>query len=145
MSIWDLFVPEVNEETGKLYYSNDYLGITIDFWPIVFAGAAVLLLIFLLVNGFLIIPASPDFGYGYDGQLNQLGQLGQLDQLGQLGHGHSHRSSGSPGGGFGSTIDQLHARVHALQAREEELQEVFDSYSWEEPAVIEEPLPNYGS
>ena len=131
-------MPEVNEETGKLYYSNDYLGITIDFWPIVFAGGALLLVIFLLVNGFLIIPASPhDFGYGYGGQLNQLGQLGQL------GHGHSH---GSPSGGFGSTIDQLHARVHALQAREDELQEVFDSYSWEEPAVIEETqLPNYGS
>ena len=57
--MWDLFVPEVNEETGKLYYSNDYLGITIDFWPIVLAGSAVLLIIFLLVNGFLIIPSSP--------------------------------------------------------------------------------------
>ena len=131
MSIWDFFTPETNEETGKLYYSNDYLGITIDFWPLVFAGSAVLLVIFLLVNGFLVLPESPDFGYGYAGQ------------LGQLGHGHSH--GGSPVGGFGSTIDQLHARVHALQAREDELQEVFDSYSWEEPAVIEEPLANYGS
>ena len=139
MSFWDLFVPEVNEETGKLYYSNDYLGITIDFWPIVLAGSAVLLIIFLLVNGFLIIPSSPGFGYGYGSQLDQLGQLGQL------GHGHSHGALGTPSGGFASTIDELHARVHALQAREEELQEVFDSYSWEEPAVIEEPLPNYGS
>ena len=137
MSIWDFFTPEVNEETGKLYYSNDYLGITIDFWPIMLAAGAILLVIFLLLNGFLTIPASPGgFGYGYGGQLNQLGQLGQL------GHGHSH---GSLGGGFGSTIDQLHARVHALQAREDELQEVFDSYSWEENNVNEEPSANYGS
>ena len=138
MSLWDLIKPVVDEETGRLYYTNEYLGITIDFWPFVFAGFAILLVFFLIVNGFLTIPPSP--GLGYNDGWNRLSALGQL---GQLGHGHSH---GSGSGGFGSTIDELHARVHALQAREEELQEVFDSYSsWEEPSVIEEPLAKYGS
>ena len=86
MSLWDLIKPEVNEETGRLYYTNEYLGITIDFWPFVFAGFAILLVFFLIVNGFLTIPPSP--GIGYNDGWNRLSALGQL---GQLGHGlHSH-------------------------------------------------------
>ena len=123
--------PNLGPESVGLFYENDLLGIRIDLWPLFWVSVSLLLLLYFKVIGVFDkdnYKSHHHASHGYGARGDHVGQ-----------HRH-HHGSGAPligGGPYKSAIDRLHARVHALQEKNDELEgSLFDSFIWEKGPSI---------